>query len=439
MNSIKIGLIGLGTVGQGVLEILAEQRLMLRDKLQIALQIEHVVDRSFAKKTHLLKGIPASNNIQDILENDEIDLVVETMGGLDPAYAWLKSALSKKKSVVTANKFLMAEKGLELFELARANKNSLYCEAAIAGAIPVVQNIQENLLINDIKSIYAILNASSNFILSLMARQKAGIGSVTYQEALNIAGDLGYTEADPSLDVEGYDAAQKLALLVNLAFSTQVKIEDDWITGIEDIRPVHFQMARSLDMRIVPLAVAHNDTRQIYVAPTLISKNHLLSSIQNQMNAIMLDTNQSGLLVFIGSGAGKRPTAASVISDMINYTMKKDNFMSLFFKNKTPFNRNQESLHKFYIHLQTREKVGLLSELTHILAENGISLASLHQDESREPIEIAIITHKINIRKLNKAKKELETSRIAQDLYGKIIIFRIEDSFIDNPLLLDNT
>ena len=420
MQHIKVGLAGLGTVGQGLLEVLREQQDAIAKGLNIHFQIEHVVDRNYKKKKSILADIKASDNINDILHNPDIDLFIELIGGLQPSYEWIKTALRKGKSVVTANKLLLSERGSELFKIVRETKNRLYCEAAVAGAIPIVQNIQESLIANDVYSIYAILNSSSNFILSLMEEE-----NLEYKEAIQVAQDKGYTEADPSLDVEGYDAAQKISLLANLAFGEQVKVESGWISGIQNIRQVHFDMARKLNMRIVPLAVAHNKTKQIYVSPTLIPRNHILSSVRKEMNAIMLDTNQSGLVVLIGQGAGKKPTAASVVGDMVHYAKKQDHYSTLFFQNDKVFQRRARELAKFYIHLKTKERVGILSQLTSILAKNNISLASLQQNESTEPIEIAMVTHLVEKKYLDEAMKEITKLK---SVYEKVKIFRIEIS-----------
>ena len=276
MITINLGIAGLGTVSQGLIEILREEGPYLEKKLGLRFEIQHVVDRSFAKieKQKILEDIPASDKIEDILDNPKIDVFVELIGGLNPAYDWLKKALSKKKSVVTANKYLLAEKGEELFGLAHKIQSPICFEAAIGGTIPIIQTMQQTLAPNKIDAVYAILNGTSNYIISRMRESSGGEG--VYEKALKQAQNEGYSEVDPSLDVNGFDAAQKLSILASLAFRKRIVFQKEWINGISRLRKIHFDIANSEGLQIVPVAIAKRKPAEFFVGPALVAKKIFL-------------------------------------------------------------------------------------------------------------------------------------------------------------------
>ncbi len=411
MRTVRIGLLGLGTVGQGLLNILRRDGALLTARSGIKIEVVRIVDRSWRSKQALIETIPASGNPNDILEDREIEILVELVGGIHPAYDWLSTALKKGKSVVTANKALLASHGNELFRLARKLKREICFEAAVAGALPIVQTMRRGLVANQIEAIYAILNSTSNYILSRMIEQE-----LDFDLALKEAQSSGFAEADPSLDIAGHDSAQKLAILSALAFDTSISQEAVSVDGIDTVQLKDVKIAESLELSIRPLAIARREQEgslYLRVQTMLLPKRHLFASVQGARNAILLKTINSGQLFITGEGAGSLPTASSVISDIVFLARKREADPEFWISNERSPSVAASHLQSFYLRFSTQDRPGVLADLTHLLAENNISVASLRQQGRREQdsekaVDIVILTHPTYEEQIMRALKKIE-------------------------------
>ncbi|HNE09899.1 MAG TPA: homoserine dehydrogenase, partial [Leptospiraceae bacterium] len=315
MKQINIGLIGAGTVGSGLIEILHSHRKQILDRTGIDLNLVKICDTDTSRIPSYFKG-EAVTDFKKITEDPKIQVVVELVGGTGIAYEIVKSALSNGKAVVTANKALLSEKGPELFQLAEEKKVEIGYEASVGGAIPVIRSIKTGLVANDFQSIFGILNGTTNYILTKMEEDNIG-----YADALKQAQDLGFAEKDPTFDVEGIDAAHKLSILIGIAFNKKIKISDIHIEGISKLSEAEIHAAKLLGLRIKLLAVCKQvgDHLEARVEPTMIPLTHPIASVRNEMNAIFFETSFSGPSMLLGKGAGSLPTASAIISDLVFY------------------------------------------------------------------------------------------------------------------------
>ena len=430
MRKLRIGLFGLGTLGRSLLLIIQKEQARIKSRSGLDLQILRVCDRSYQKKKEILGAIPASDNPMDILNDENIDIVVELIGGLSPAREWLESALKKGKSVVTANKALLAASGNELLKLAFQKKLELCFEAAVGGALPLIQNFRRGLIADEAHSFYGILNGTTNFILNQMESK-----GMDYMEALRLAQRKGYAEADPTFDVEGIDAAQKLAILAALAFDIPIMEKQVRIKGIRDIKPVDLEFAASLGYRVRPLATARkklNNTKavevELSVHPAMIPQEHVIARIANTeqgaMNALLFLGNYIEKLTFIGPGAGGASTAASLISDLVFIGKKKKAEPEYWLPQNLNTVKEAHFSHRFYLRLCAQERPGVLAKITQVLANHEISIASIHQYERREPVDIVVLSHKILTKKIEAAIEELNA---IESIQSPVVSIPIED------------
>jgi homoserine dehydrogenase len=424
MKTIKVGLIGAGTVGSGLIQIINEKSnvILNRSGLQIILHKICDANPDVSKK---YPNISTTTKYTDITQDKEIDLVVELVGGTKIAYDIVKDALNSSKTVVTANKALLSEKGQELFSLAQKMKVEIGYEASVGGTIPIIRSIKTGLIANDFEGIYGILNGTTNFILSKMEEE-----NLEYSTALKIAQDLGYAEKDPTFDVEGIDTAHKVSLLAGIAFGKKINIKDMYVEGISNISKSEIKTANSLGYRIKLLGICKltNGNLEARVQPTMLPLSHSLSSVRNEMNAIFLNTSYSGPLMFSGKGAGSLPTASAILSDIIFYSSRIGN-MDIFSENNI-FPEAQITPHgqetgRYYIRFNTVDKPGVLAEISHHLGEKNVSISTVRQDESpEEPVEVIILTHKCKESDLRSAIKEIDTLPIIQ---SKTVLVRLEE------------
>lgn len=424
MSKVGIGLVGAGTVGQGVLKILSTSRELLYQRTGIDLNLVGVCD----KNPHVLKDYPQyqfCSNYKELLERSDIHIIVELVGGTDFAYQLVKEALLHKKTIVTANKALLSEKGDELFELAYKNQVEIGYEAAVAGAIPIIRSLKSSLIANEFQAIYGILNGTTNFILSKMEQE-----NLNYSEALKLAQDLGFAEKDPSFDVEGIDAAHKVSLLAALAFGYSVSIKDMYVEGITKISKTEIFFAKELGYRIKLLGICSKEMEGIEarVQPTMVPLKHPIAGVMNEMNAVYVYTNYSGPLMFFGKGAGSLPTASAVVSDLVYYGSRIYNqnkvFNNLFKKGKIiPTSETEE---KFYLRFNTFDKPGVIAYIANVLGENQISISSVRQEETKkEPAEVILLTHKAKEKNLRKAIEEIDKNK--DYILEPTIMMRIEE------------
>ena len=321
---MRIAILGYGTVGKGLVEMIEG------NKERRNIEITNILVRNKDKYKSSKYSDKITENIEDVF-NTDIDILVELMGGLHPSYEYIKRALENKINVVTANKDMLAEYGDKLVKISKDNKVSLRFEASVGGGIPVLKPLTESLEGNDIESVYAILNGTTNFILSKMYDE-----GLPYEEVLKEAQDLGFAEANPEADVEGYDAARKLSILSTLAYHRRVYWKDFYLEGISNIDMKDSDYAKKMGCKIKLVGQSRKNDKTVsgFVRPVLVDNNSLLSKIDNEYNIVVLNGNSVGELSFVGKGAGKEPTGSAVYSDLIDILDKRISNIDSFMKDK---------------------------------------------------------------------------------------------------------
>ncbi|MCM8783805.1 MAG: homoserine dehydrogenase [Candidatus Omnitrophica bacterium] len=430
MKVINIGLLGLGTVGEGVAKTLLEKKNYLKNKLGFELKLKKVceIDKKKIRKLHLPSAMVTKDAI-DVLNDAEIDIVVELIGGIHPAKEYILSAFNNNKHVVTANKALLAEEGKEIFSLAHKKGLSLGFEASVGGGIPIIKAIRESLIGNRIISILGILNGTSNFILTEMYEK-----GFDFRYALKLAQDKGYAERNPYLDIEGIDSAHKLLILTLLGFGYHVNIKKIYIEGISNISYFDILYAKEMGYVIKLLAVSKLENRllEIRVNPTLIPEKHPLASVRGIHNAVYVDGDMVGETIFYGAGAGQMPAASSVISDIVDLAKGivagiSYNRFNLFYpqgiKGLLPL-KDVES--RYYIRFMAIDRPGVLAKISGILGKKKISIASVNQKERRRArvVPVVIITHEAKEQNLRTALEMIEKLAVVRD---KPVAIRIEE------------
>lgn len=386
MEKTKVGIVGMGTVGSGVARLLLDHGDRTARNAGRTLWLESVVVRNLSKARDVdLPEAILSDDLASITENPEIEVVAQLIGGLEPARTIMLQLLESGKDVVTANKALLAEHGPELFDRARELGRSIAFEASVAGGIPIIANISQCLSANQITSLRGILNGTSNFIVSAMEEHGAN-----YDEAVRQAQTLGYAEADPTMDVDGTDAAQKLAILAHLAFGARVHWKDIPRVGIDSLDTADLQFARELGYRIKLLAVAQliDSGLELHVSPTLVRVGTPLAEVREANNAISVVGDAVGRVFFHGLGAGQGPTASAVVADLIDTAVGRTRLtfrtLQLWSDQEA---RVQMADHsrlrcRYYLRFMVKDEPGVLGQIANVLGENGISIASVIQHEA---------------------------------------------------------
>ena len=384
-RTIRIGLAGLGNVGLGVFKNVRKNAGLIRERTGCSLQVTRVVVRDLEK--HAAGGeVPRemlTTEWRELAESAEIDVVVELIGGTTQAFELVSAALKAGKPVVTGNKALLAERGQELFALAEAHKAPLYFEAAVAGGIPIIQTIQEGFIGNHIKSIHGIINGTCNYILTRMAAE-----GVTYQDALKGAQEAGYAEADPTLDVSGWDAAHKAIILASLSYGFWIKPKDVFVEGIDKVSLADIRFAARLGYAVKLLSVIRADDEgrvEVRTQPSLVPQSHVLASVSGAFNAVVVNGDIVGETLFYGKGAGQDPTSSSVISDIAEaaatlvYGPRHTGFIphGLYGKSKPV----AETVSHYYVRLNVDDKPGVLARVAALFGDRGIGIASLIQPD----------------------------------------------------------
>lgn len=422
MKTVRIGLLGFGTVGQGLVSILRKEKQRLLDRTGMVFEVKAVCDRSWQKKVSQLEHIPAHFEASPVLSDPEIDIIVELIGGISPAGDYVKQALTNGKHIVTANKALLARDGAAIFALASEKKKEIGFEAAVAGALPVIKSLRRSLVANEIRAMYGILNGTCNFIITRMQDDV-----MDYREALKLAQEKGFAEADPQFDVSGKDAAQKLSLLSSLAFDCRISEDDIYTEGITSIRPVDLNIAESMGWVIRLLAVAkrkEDGSLHLRVHPAMIHQDHILASVKDEKNAVFFDTSYSGPTLVMGLGAGANPTAAAVISDLVAISRHESGFPERWISTTGTFVPFRDYSYRFYLRFQTKEQTGVLADIARILADFGISIATVHQQEGAEPVDVVVITHHANERALVEAIEKIDNLSV---IMAPTVYIRIQD------------
>lgn len=397
MESIKIGLLGLGTVGTGVYRLLEKQVEEIKHKAGINTVIGKVLVRNISKTR---EGIPTeviTDNPDDILNNPNIKIVVEVMGGMEPAYEYIKSALMSGKNVVTANKDLMAVKGGELMELAAQNGCDLLFEAAVAGGIPIIRPLKQCLAGNNITEIMGIVNGTTNFILTKMTND-----GMEFEDALKMAQELGYAEADPTADVEGLDAGRKIAIMASIAFNSRVTFDDVDIEGITKITAKDICYAKEMgcDIKLLGIAANTDDGIEVSVHPMLIPSTHPLASVNDVFNAVFVHGDAVDDAMFMGRGAGMYPTASAVVGDIIdisrNIVFNCCGRIGCTCYKKLKIKKPEDCVGKYFLRMQVEDRAGVLAGVAGVFGSNNVSISRLIQKASDDnTAEIVVITDEV--------------------------------------------
>ena len=395
---INVGLMGLGVVGGGVADALLRNPSHVSERVGRGVNLRRVLVRDTSRPRDV--EVPASlftTNASEILDDPEIDIVVEVMGGSDPAEGYFRRALDAGKHVVTANKEVMAKHGVDLLELAQSNGVSLRFEASVGGGIPIVGCLMNELTANDIYSIRSIINGTTNYILTRMAHQRA-----PFADALSEAQKLGYAEADPTNDVEGIDAAYKLTVLATLAYGHRFRYEDVYRQGISGLEPQDFRYAEEFGYAIKSLAIAdiQEGEVQLRVYPALVPVENMLGNVNGVYNAVEVNGSLTGRVLFHGMGAGRGPTTSAVLGDLVETArlMSRETSPAGLrnFSTQTEMRPIGNLLTRYYIRLIVADRAGVLAQIAHALGEEDISIASVLQkdaDAETKSAEIVIMTH----------------------------------------------
>ncbi len=432
MKTIHIGILGYGTVGTGTAKLLLEQADLLTARTGIKLQLKAIADKDTQRDRGLdLKDTILTDDAMNVVKDPEIDIVVELIGGTTFAKEIIVEALKNGKHVVTANKALLAHFGNELVALSKSCGKELLFEASCGGCMPIIKNLREALAANEIKSMYGILNGTCNYILSKITKD----GS-PFDQALKKAQELGFAEADPTLDIEGFDTAHKLAILNSLAYGMEINLSDIHVEGISKITPEDIALADSFGYAIKLLAIGkiHDNHVEARVHPTLIPKNNPLSHVDLSMNAIAVDAHATGKTMLYGHGAGMMPTASAILSDIVDIARNmahEANFRvpTLGFTKDAgviPILPMSELYTRYYLRFEVQDSPGILAKIAGILGENQISIESVHQKgpvfDSKVPV--VMITHMAKEACIRKALTEISAMDLLTD---EPMLIRIEE------------
>ena len=412
-RSIGIGLMGLGVVGGGVAKVLMEKSEAIAEQAGCPLTLRKILVRDPSKPRSVEVGPHLLvTEAQEILADPEIDIVIEVIGGESPAVEYIEQAIIDHKFVVTANKEVMAKHGPELLALAGERGVDILYEASVGGGIPLVSPLKQDLVANRISAIYAIINGTTNYILSRMSAE-----GISFSLALRRAQELGYAEADPANDIEGIDAAYKLAILATLAFHAVVRPEDIYHQGITRLTEHDFRYARELGYAIKLLAIAkeRDNALEVRVHPVFIPEDLLLAKIEGVYNAVQLEGDLVGKVLLYGEGAGAAPTSSAIIADVITAAQGINSavgtrFQGRFFQSKR-IKPMSEIETRYYLRMSVADHPGVLAQIAKILGDNSISISSVIQkgtDASTQTAEIVIMTHPAQEEAIQRALAEME-------------------------------
>lgn len=430
MKRINIGLIGFGNIGSGVVKILRDKKSLLSEKTGLDINIKKICDRDIVSKRNVsVDKKLLTRDPKEIIEDPQIDILVELIGGIHPAREFISEALKKGKNIVTANKALLALHGGELFAQARDRGKNIYFEASVGAGIPIIKSLREGLVANKFNSILGIVNGTSNYILSSMSKDNQ-----TFNEALREAQKNGFAEKDPTLDIEGMDSAHKLALLTYLAFGRLVSIKDIFVEGISRISLADVNYAKELGFEIKLLAVAKKkgEDLEVRVHPALIPKSHLLASVDGVFNAIYVESDLAGDLLFYGPGAGQLSAASAVVSDIIDLTqdIKAGLFRPVmnFVQDKDvkKLRKIDDFSSRYYIRFIALDKPGVLAKISGILAKFGISIASVTQKEKSRAqlVPVVMLIHEAKEKNLRTALNMIDRLDAVKE---KSVAIRMEE------------
>ncbi len=434
MKKICVGLIGFGTVGSGLAQTLLEQRKRLQHKMGAEVVLTRVADISTKSLPEQFGDIALSQDANDIFSDPEIDIVVELIGGMEPARTFMLKAIENGKHVVTANKALLSVHGKEIFDAAIQNNVEVGFEASVGGGIPIIKSLKESLVANRINSIRGIMNGTANYILSQMTDH-----GLPFADVLKTAQDLGFAEADPTYDVEGIDTAHKLAILMTIAYGLDVKLDDISVEGISSIEPIDIEYARKFGYRIKLLAISRNHGKHVEarVHPTMVPENHMLATIGGAFNGILINGDTVGDVLLYGQGAGMMPTGSAVAADVVDISR---NILAGSINRVPALSYQPENIKKptitpmtdlvcpFYFRVTALDKPGVLSIITGIFGKHNISIRSMIQpgQDANEPVHIVFRTHRTTEAEVLGAIQEIDALDICSAPTVKIRLLNPE-------------
>jgi len=424
----KVGIAGYGTVGTGVAELLITHKNLLKEKTGLELELSAVLDNDWKRERPFnIDDSLKVNSLKELI--DKSDIVVELIGGVGFAKELIEKAIENKKHVVSANKHLIALHGKELFEKAKEHNVNIEFEASVGGGIPIIKALKEGLVANRINYIHGILNGTTNYILTSMLEE-----GKSFEEALKEAKELGYAEQDHTLDVEGIDAAHKIAILASIAFNGFIDFNDIYIEGISNIDKLDVELGKELGYTIKLLAIAKNSKEELEVRvhPTFINYQEQLAKVSSVYNAILIDGDFVGKSMLYGKGAGAKPTASAVVSDIVDIAKHhKKGFQAFNTKSQLKLNKNFNT--RYYVRFEVEDKIGVLASITNVFAKYGISIASVLQKEmvckmakkeNSTMVPLVILTHKAYEKDIKKALSEIEGLSVVKQ---KPILIRLEE------------
>lgn len=433
IKSIKVGICGFGTVGGGSYNLLRNNGEEISRRVGCAIDVVRIASRSL-KSGDVPSTISISTDPFDVVNDPDLDIVIETIGGFEPAFEVVRQALANGKHVVTANKALIAERGNELFEVARENAVTLAYESSVAGGIPIIKALREGLSANKIEWLAGIINGTGNFILTEMTEKQR-----EFADVLSEAQQLGYAEADPTFDVEGIDAAHKLTIMASIAFGIPLQFDKTYTEGISRITPEDIGFATQLGYRVKHLGIARRTDAgvEMRVHPTLIPDKRLLARVDGVGNAVLVHGNAVGSTLYNGPGAGADATASAVIADVIDIARQNLAGLStpllpalgyLSMHDDVELLSIEEIESEYYLRIPVNDVVGVLAKISSILQDFDISIEAVIQKElDSKTVPIVILTHKALEKKLNLAVVEIEA---LDDVSGEVMRIRAE-SFDD--------
>ncbi|ENQ3079678.1 homoserine dehydrogenase [Bacillus multifaciens] len=413
MNEIQVGLLGLGTVGSGVVRIIEDHQDRLAHQIGCPVKVAKVLVQNLEKEREVqVTPTLLTKNPDEIIDNPDVDVVIEVMGGIEDAKAYILQSLQNGKHVVTANKDLMALHGAELLTVAKENQADLFYEASVAGGIPIIRSIVEGLSSDRITKMMGIVNGTTNFILTKMSDEGRA-----YDDVLNEAQQLGFAEADPTSDVEGLDAARKMTILATLGFSTNVELHDVNVKGITSITEEDIAYSKSLGYTIKLIGVAKRDGEklEVTVEPTLLSNTHPLAAVQNEYNAVYVYGEAVGETMFYGPGAGSLPTATAVVSDLVavmkNVRLGVTGNSAVTPQYEKVLKAEDEIYVKKFLRLHVKDEVGVFAKITSLFSERGVSFEKIIQMplQKKGAAEIVIVTHRASLADYAYILETLET------------------------------
>ena len=424
MKTLKVGMLGCGVVGSQIARLLVENKSDLTSRAGANLELVKVAVKNINTKREGISSNLLTDDAKSVVNDPEIDLIIEVIGGISPAKELILAAIKNGKSVVTANKALLAQAGAELYTAADNANVDLYYEAAVAGAIPILRPLRESLVGDQVHRIMGIVNGTTNYILTKMDES-----GTAFDEALKQAQQLGFAEADPTADVEAIDAASKAAILAGLAFHSRVSDSDVYREGITKITANDVKVAKAMDMVIKLLAIAELTPEgeiSVRVHPALISRNHPLASVRESFNAVFVEAKSAGQLMFYGKGAGGEPTASAILGDLVAVARhkvsggigpKESDYADL------KIAKIGQTKTRYLIRLNVADKPGVLESVAHIFASHGVSIQTVRQTGAGDKAELIVMTHSSTESALSETVKDLSKLPAVTDVAS---VLRVE-------------